>query len=171
MPRGRWASIATCLIAARRTESEDPFGNTFYSEINVIDADKPAPPPAIAPGSVKVSDKLALAMAERKAQKNLEAIKALVQEPGVHADAAQRAEILKKARPLLEPLDKNLAEIAKLAPDAKWRVDQLTAAADPIRVALGEKAHGRATCRSRARVEDAQGGRRSPRPCWPGPNS
>ena len=136
-PLGKYRYL---LIAASRTEADDDFGNTFYSEINVIDADKPAPPPAITPGASKATDKQAIAMAERSAQKNLEALKALVKESGILADAAQRAEILKQAGPLLEPFDKSLAEIAKLAPDAKWRVDQLTAAADPIRVALGEKA-------------------------------
>ncbi len=135
--RGALGKFRYLLIAARRTESEDTFGNTFYSEINVIDADKPAPPLAIAPGSVKVSNRLAASMAERIAQKNLEALKALVKDSNLDA---QRAEILKKAEPLLESLDKNLAALAKLTPDAKWRVDQLTAAADPIRVVLGEKA-------------------------------
>lgn len=31
------------------TENKDPFGNTFYSEIDVIDAAAPAPPVAVAP--------------------------------------------------------------------------------------------------------------------------
>ena len=128
------------LIAASRTESQDPYGNTFFSEINVIDADKPAPPLAIPPGSVKMSAKLAIAIAERKAQKTLEAIKALVQEPSVLADAAQRAETLKKAGPLFERFDKELAEIAKLAPADKGRVDPLMTTADPIRAAFGETA-------------------------------
>jgi hypothetical protein len=45
------------LIAASRTESDDGFGNTFFSEINVIDADKPAAAPtapAAAAAGVKV---------------------------------------------------------------------------------------------------------------------
>ncbi len=127
------------LMAVSRTESDDNFGNTFYSEVNIIDADKPNPPLAIAAGSVQMSAKLALAIAERKAQGNVKDITALVQEPGALADATQRAELLKKAGALLEQFDKNLAEIAKLAPGDKGRVDQLTAEADPIRVALGEK--------------------------------
>ncbi len=34
------------MIAAGRTEANDGWGNTFFSEINVIDADKPAVAPA-----------------------------------------------------------------------------------------------------------------------------
>ena len=37
------------LFDIRRTEDRDPFGNTFYSEIDVIDANGPAPTTAVAP--------------------------------------------------------------------------------------------------------------------------
>jgi thiol-disulfide isomerase/thioredoxin len=138
--KGTLGKYRYLLMAASRTESNDTYGNTFFSEINVIDADKPAPPLAIPPGSVKKSDKLAIAVAERKSQETLAAIKALVQDPGVFADAAPRAEALKKAAPLFEQLDKDLAEITKLAPGDPGRVDQLLATADPFRAALGETA-------------------------------
>ncbi len=140
--RGPLGKYRYLLIAASRTESEDPYGNTFFSEINVIDADKPAPTPASLPTATNAApgNRVALAAAEKDAQKTLEEIKALVKEPGVLADAAQRAEIQKKAKPLFEQLDKNTAEIAKLAPGSNWVVNQASTTADPIRVALGDAA-------------------------------
>ena len=114
-PLGKYRYL---LVAASRTESEDPFGNTFFSEINVIDADKPLPAPVPLPAATSTApgNRVALAAAEKDIQKTLEEIKALVQEPGVLADAAQRAEILKKAGPLFEQLDKDTAEAARLDP-------------------------------------------------------
>jgi thiol-disulfide isomerase/thioredoxin len=95
---------------------------------------------AIAPGSVKMSPRLTLAIAERKARKTVQAIQTLAQQPGVYTDAAVRAEALAKAAPLLEQLDAGAAEMTKLDPRSPWRADQLLAAAAPIRVALGEAA-------------------------------
>ena len=138
--KGTLGKYRYLLIAAHQTETDDRNGNTFFSEINVIDADKPAPALAIPPGSVKMSDKLTLAITERKTQKTLDSLKALLQEPGAAGDAAQRAEIAKKAAPLFEQIDKYLAEITKLAPNDKWIIDQVSGTADPIRAALGDSA-------------------------------
>ena len=53
--KGTLGKYRYLLIAASRTESDDPYGNTFFSEINVIAADQPEPPLAIPPGSVKIA--------------------------------------------------------------------------------------------------------------------
>ena len=47
--RGALGKYRYLLIAASRTESDDDFGNTFFSEITVIDASELLSPPATAP--------------------------------------------------------------------------------------------------------------------------
>jgi thiol-disulfide isomerase/thioredoxin len=141
-PKGPLGKFRYLLIAAVRTESDDPYGNTFFSEINVIDADKPAPAPIVvaAPTNTAPGNRVALAAAQKDMQKSVEEIKALVKDPAVLTDAAHRAETLKKAAPLFEQLDKNATAVATLEPRAKWMADQASGAADPIRAALGETA-------------------------------
>jgi hypothetical protein len=45
--KGTLGQFRYLLIAASRTESDDGWGNTFFSEINVIDANKPEVAPAV----------------------------------------------------------------------------------------------------------------------------
>ncbi len=47
-PNGILARSRYLLFDIRRTESRDPFGNTFYSEIDVLDARSPEPPKPVA---------------------------------------------------------------------------------------------------------------------------
>ena len=123
------------LIAASRTESDDAWGNTFFSEINVIDADEPVVAPT-APADKPAEKSPAETKPARTANdistewnRASRDLKTIMPSPADLLDPAKRQALAPQVLPLLKTMVPLLAEMAAGKPQFPGEV-----ANDTIRV-------------------------------------
>jgi thiol-disulfide isomerase/thioredoxin len=117
-PHGSLGQFRYLLIAASRTESDDGFGNTFFSEINVIDANEVIEAPA-APTDKPTEKSPAEPKAGRTANdinadwnRASRDLKNVMASPADLIDPAKRQVLAPKVLPLLKAMVPLLAERA-----------------------------------------------------------
>ena len=97
------------LIAASRTSAEDGFSNTFYSEINIIDANEVIAAPVATTGPSKAVVKATLRTDWGRVSRDLSKI---MPSPAVLLDPTKRQEIAPKVLPVLKSMVPILADLA-----------------------------------------------------------